>query len=145
MISDAKTVHILLVEDNPADVYLLRRALSKAGVNFELKIFDDGAEALEFTRHQTKLSPKDHGNFDLVVLDLNLPSNGGIEVLAAIRQNEILADTPVVVLTSSAASLERSQVEQLNISRFITKPPDLVDFLQIGNVLKELLSEKVKE
>ena len=104
MIKASGRFTILVVEDNPADVYLLRQALTQAGVNHELKVIDDGAEALEFVRNHT---PTEMENFDLAILDLNLPTNNGIEVLAGIRQNRALADLLVVVLTSSANPLER--------------------------------------
>lgn len=136
MITTSKIFRILVVEDNPADVYLLGQALKQAGVKFELKVIDDGAEALEFVRNHIQ-TEKDE--LDLAILDLNLPTNNGIEVLAGIRQNGALSDMLVVVLTSSAAPLERSQVEQLRVARFITKPPDLADFLKIGDILKEVL------
>ncbi len=132
----SKIFRIFVVEDNPADVYLLREALREAGLNFELTVIEDGAEALEFIRTKASEIPKP----DLAVLDLHLPSYGGIEILAAIRRNEHLAYVPVAVVTSSAAPLERSQVEKLGVARFITKPPDLADFLKIGEVLKEVLT-----
>jgi CheY-like chemotaxis protein len=134
----SKTFAIFVVEDNPADVYLIRQALRKAGVNFELSVIDDGAEGMSFVRNFKK-SPENRRP-DLAILDLNLPSNGGIEILAAIRRNNDLADVPVVIVTSSCAPLESAQAEALRISRFITKPPDLADFLQIGNVVKEVLA-----
>src|SRR5438105_4217773 len=134
--------HILVVEDNPADVYLLRKALVTAKVDFELTVIDDGAEALEFIRNygNSVETPKP----DLVVLDLNLTSNGGIEVLEALRRHYGLCDVPVAVVTSSSAAVERAQAEELRVERFITKPPDLEAFLQIGMVLKEMLAERSK-
>ena len=134
--SKLKVYQIFLAEDNPADVYLLRYALKQAGLSFELSVVEDGAKALEYVRNYS--SAEDHRP-DLAVLDLNLPTHGGIEVLAEIRQTEALSEVPVVVLTSSAAPLERSQVEQLRVARFITKPPDLATYLKIGEVLKEVL------
>ena len=62
-----------------------------------------------------------------------------IEVLAALRQNEHLADVPVAVITSSAAGVDRGQVEKLGVESFITKPPDLGEFLKIGEKLREVL------
>ena len=135
--NSSRVFRLLLVEDNPGDVYLLRQALTLAGLKFELKVIDHGGDALEFVHNSTK--PTESDRFDLAILDLNLPGHGGMEVLTAIRRNESLGDLRVVVLTSSAAPLERSQVEKLQISRFITKPPELADFLQIGNLLKEVL------
>ena len=73
---------ILLVEDNDADVYLFRKALEAADLKFELTVAQDGAEALAFVRREgTRSVP------DLVVLDLNLPKDGGIQVLKAIRES----------------------------------------------------------
>jgi chemotaxis family two-component system response regulator Rcp1 len=136
VITTSKIFRILVVEDNPADVYLLGKALEQAGINCELEVIDGGAEALEFVRNHIH-TKKDE--LDLAILDVNLPTNTGIEVLAEIRQNRALSDMPVVVLTSSAAPHERRQAEQLRVARFITKPPDLANFLKIGDMLKEVL------
>ena len=131
---------ILVIEDNPADVRLLRLALDETGLAYELTVIDDGAEALCFVRREGKYAatPKP----DLVVLDLNLPKKSGMEVLAALRANKELSNTPVAVVTSSSAPLERAQVEGLRVERFITKPPELEDFLRIGAMLIEVLLER---
>src|ERR1700722_950128 len=81
-----KVSRILLVEDNDADVYLFRKALETAGLQFELTVMRDGAEALAFVRRQGKYSASSVPS--LVVLDLNLPKDGGIQVLRAIRERE---------------------------------------------------------
>jgi len=131
----SKIFRIFVVEDNPADVYLLQQALLKAGLNFELTVIDDGAEALQFIQTKAAQTLKPH----LALLDLNLPGHSGIEILAAIRQNEELANIPVAVMTSSDALPDRTGVERLGVDRFITKPPDLAGFLSVGNVLKDVL------
>ena len=130
-----RVYRIIVVEDNPADVYLLRRALSQAGLQCDLTVIDDGADALAYIQSSAQGGPRP----DLAVLDLNLPGHSGIEVLGSVRQSKNLTDLPVVVMTSSASLPERRQVEQLGVSRFITKPHDLNEFLQIGEVLKEVL------
>ena len=129
---------ILLVEDNSADVYLFRQALKKAELDVELTVIEDGGEALAFARGQGKYAAAPIP--DLAVLDLNLPKAGGAAVLAAMRQNEHLSHVPVAVLTS-AEPREKMKPAELGIGRFITKPPDLEDFLHIGQVLKEMLIE----
>jgi len=128
---------ILLVEDNAADTYLLRRALKDAGLNVELTVIEDGAEALAFVRHEGKYAARPIP--DLAVLDLNLPKLGGATVLEAIRQNTDLCHVPVAIMTSSTGPREQVKAEELGDGRFITKPPDLEDFLKIGQVLKEML------
>ena len=126
---------IVLVEDNPADVYLFRMALQNAGMIFELVVIEDGAEALAFARRVGKYA--DYPAPDLIVLDLNLPKNGGVEVLKVLRGNPHFSKAPIVVASSSASPRERQDAEKLGVDRHIVKPPDLESFLQIGAVLKE--------
>ena len=68
----------------------------------------------------------------LAVLDLNLPKNEGTEVLATLRQTAAFADVPVVITSSSSLPSDRSKTEQYRVERYITKPPDLARFLEIG-------------
>jgi CheY-like chemotaxis protein len=136
---DAKVFHILLVDDNAADIYLLEKALERAGLTFELTVIKDGGEALAFAisdgEHTASRVP------DLVILDLNLPKIGGCEVLEALRQNAVLSYLTVAVMTSSAASQDQEKCTHLGVARYITKPLDLEDFLQIGEVVKQVLLE----
>ena len=134
-----RRVHILLIEDNPADVELLRRALASAQLDCELTLMEDGAEALAFLR-RLETEP-DERSPDLTVLDLNLPKNDGVEVLQAMRASRVFGSAPVAILSSSASSRERAKIEQFGIGRYITKPADLDEFLSIGFILKELLME----
>jgi len=128
---------ILLVEDNAADAYLFRKALEGADLQFELAVIEDGAEALAYVRHEGKYAETPVP--DLAVLDLNLPKNEGVEVLAAIRQNPEFANVPVVITSSSASPRDQARTCQLGAERYIMKPPDLHEFLKIGGVLKEIL------
>lgn len=135
--AEAQRFRILLVEDNVADIYLFREALNAAGLNVELTVLENGADGLAFARRQ--------GNYagspipDLAVLDLNLPKNGGASVLEAMRQNKDLERVPVFILSSTAGPREQARAKELGIERFITKPPNLEEFLQIGQVVKEVL------
>ena len=128
---------ILLVEDNEADVYLFRKALESAGLEFELIVMEDGGKAIEFVRgegeHAGRAIP------DLAVIDLSLPKNDGVQVLEAIRADERFTGMPVVVTSSSATPPARLNEKHLQVARYITKPPDLEEFLQIGAALKEAL------
>lgn len=134
---DADSYQILLLEDNDADVYLLKRALHCAGVDFELTHLEDGAEGLAFVGRQGKYAGRQRP--DVAILDLNLPKHDGTEVLAAIRQSSDLAAMPVVIVSSSESPEDLARVSQFQVDRFLTKPPRLDDFLQIGIVLKDLL------
>lgn len=138
----AEQYRILLVEDNAADTYLLRKALEKANVSCELTEIDDGEEALAFVRREGKYAEVSAP--DLAVLDLNLPKHSGAEVLKAMRQSAF-SNTPVVIISSSPARSDRQKLEEFNVARYIIKPPDLEEFLQIGDVLKEILQESSSE
>ena len=137
MSSDAQTFHILLVEDNAADVYLFREALETAGLNFKLTVIENGADGLAFARRQGEYAASSVP--DLAVLDLNLPKIGGASVLEAMRQSRDFERVPVFIMTSSALPRERARAMELGVERFITKPLDLEDFLKIGHVVKEVL------
>ena len=127
------------MEDNPADVYLFRKALEEAELKFELMVIRSSEAALALVRGDGEYAACSVP--DLAVLDVNLPKNDGIEVLEVIRATPRYARVPVVVTSSSPALPHRSNLDQLRIARYITKPADLQDFLSIGATLKEVLLE----
>jgi CheY-like chemotaxis protein len=129
------------VEDNAADIYLFRQALVRAGLTFDLTVIKDGGDALAFAKSHGENG--ENGALDLVVLDLNLPKIGGCEVLEALRQNADLSHLAVAVMTSSEASRDYEKCVALGVSRYITKPLDLEDFLQIGEIVKQVLRESI--
>jgi two-component system response regulator len=132
-----KKTRILLIEDNPGDVDLLRLALRTAGFDCELTVLDDGGEAMAMVHGQGKyagISPP-----DLVVLDLNIPKNDGIEIVESMRSSAVFRETRVVVLSSSSSPRDYARLERFNIARYITKPPDLDEYLSIGAQLRDLV------
>jgi len=135
----SRSYRILLVDDNDADIYLFRRALKKSGVDCELTVIEDGAEAFTFARQQGKYAS--HPVPDLAVLDLNLPKHGGSEILKRLRQNEHFKEMPVVIMTSSISLNERAELDGLGVLLFLIKPQGLEEFLQIGESLKSLLAK----
>lgn len=134
-----RPVRILLVEDNEADVYLFRKALAYAGLDYELAVIEDGGRALAFARGEAEYDRTPIP--DLAIIDLSLPKNNGVQVLEAIRASERFADMPVVVTSSSAKPPVRLSEEHLRVARYIAKPPGLEEFLRIGAVLKDILDE----
>ena len=76
---------------------------------------------------------------DLVLLDVNLPCYDGFAVLRAVRERSALADTPVVIMTSSDSHRDREEAAELGVRKFIHKPSHLADFLSIGPIVKEIL------
>jgi CheY-like chemotaxis protein len=128
-------MYIFLAEDNPADVYLLREALSASGNCAVLHVASDGEEAIRFIEAcgASSAAPLP----DLIILDLNLPKNDGTDLLRTIRTKQLFAPIPVVILTSSDSPRDRSLAERLGADAYFTKPSDLDAFL---DVVRELLS-----
>jgi CheY-like chemotaxis protein len=127
--------HLLVIEDNPADVDLLRRALASADVDCQLTVIDDGAEALALFRLGADTEVP-----DLAIVDLNLPKHGGLEVIERMRANPTFADVPVVIMSSSSAPRDRSSLDRFRIRKYIIKPADLEEFMRIGWQIRELLA-----
>jgi CheY-like chemotaxis protein len=125
---------ILLAEDSPADVYLIREALREHGVDCALRVAADGKDVLTLLSAQG--APP-----DLIILDLNLPRHDGIEILQRVRATDGMAHIAVVVLTSSDSPRDRLVATQLGATRYIKKPSSLEKFLELGAVFKELLAE----
>src|SRR5512132_514101 len=94
-----RALEILLVEDNPADVTLIREGLNEAKANHRLSVAIDGEEALDFLRHDGRF--REAPRPDLILLDLNLPKRLGTEVLQIIKADANLKRIPVVIYTSS--------------------------------------------
>lgn len=133
---------ILLAEDNPADVFLIRTALEEHGVDVPLQVVSDGREVLQIL-HQEQALPV--SQLRLIILDLNLPRHDGIEILQRLRQSEQLSGIPVVILTSSDSPRDRIVASQLGAARYLRKPSNLDQFLSLGAVFKEVLGQSDDE
>jgi CheY-like chemotaxis protein len=134
----SKTARIVLIEDNPSDVLLVRKALEEAlqkkGIAVDLTCFEDGQKALNGLSKQGRKAP------DLILLDLNLPKTEGVDVLRAVRSMPNLAGVPVVILTSSASPTDIHRTGLLGAARYIAKPSELDDFMrEVGRGVEETL------
>jgi CheY-like chemotaxis protein len=134
-------IEILLAEDNPADVYLIREALREHAVDCTLQVASDGKEVLRIITEHGQPAAADRPS--LIILDLNLPRHDGIEILQRLRESENLTHIPVVVLTSSDSPQDRAAAIRFGASRFLRKPSSLEQFLSLGAVFKELLGNPV--
>ena len=129
---------ILLVEDNPADQELIRRAVEKLTVRRELRIVGDGEEALDYLFRRGKYqAPAASPRPDLLLLDLNLPRVNGYQVLEEIRADSKLRPVPVLVLTTSRQEKDIIRSYELGCNSFITKPVGLDHFTRIVQALEE--------
>jgi CheY-like chemotaxis protein len=124
-------VKILLVEDNLNDVELTLRALRKHNLANDIMVVNDGAEALDFVFAEGKYADRDANNLPQVVfLDLKLPKIDGIEVLKAIKANEITKVIPVVVMTSSQEERDIIESYKLGVNSYVVKPIDFEKFMR---------------
>jgi CheY-like chemotaxis protein len=127
---------ILLVEDNPSDVKLTKRALEQNQIVNKLIVVEDGREALDYLFGAGQYAGRDIQDLPAVVLlDLKLPRIEGLEVLKQIRANEITKLIPVVVLTSSDQEEDLIASYKLGANSYIRKP---VDFHQFAEAVRTL-------
>ena len=113
---------ILLIEDNPSDVELTKRAFAKSHIANELVAVEDGEQALQYLA--TSELPA------VTLLDLNLPKMSGLEVLRRIRADARTRRLPVVILTSSKEEQDVAAGYDLGVNSYIRKPVDFRQFAQ---------------
>jgi CheY-like chemotaxis protein len=130
--NDLSPVHILLVEDNPQDVEITKRALEKGQVKNRLTVARDGQEALDILEALKSDDPP-----ALILLDLNLPRLNGIEVLQAIKADPHLRSIPVIVLTTSTREEDVVRAYDLGVNTFISKPVRFEDFMRVVMTIQE--------
>lgn len=120
-------VRILLIEDDPGDIVLTREALAESCVPNHIEVVSNGEEAIEYLRREGSF--QDAERPDLVLLDLNLPRLGGLEVLANIKHDQSLRSIPVVVLTTSCTQDDVANSYHLQANAYVCKPVEMEQFL----------------
>lgn len=135
---------VVLIEDNPADVLLVQKALEANDVACEMTQFDNGQEALKV------LCPPGgtEANVfvpDAILLDLNTPKSDGFNVLVRLKNTPHLAGVPIAIFTSSQATIDKTRSNVLGAARYIQKPSSLEEFLStVGQAIKEMLAVQKK-
>ncbi len=127
---------VLVVEDNPADVYLIRSALREHSIPADIEVVSDGERARSLaTEFQDGSAPWP----DLVLLDINLPKIDGLELLRRLSS----APCPIVVMSSSQSPSDRQQAIDHGAACYFWKPTDLDGFLYLGEIVRDLLKHKL--
>ncbi|HTY09818.1 MAG TPA: response regulator [Bacteroidota bacterium] len=127
---------ILLVEDNPSDVELTKRAFEKGRITNTLVVAEDGQDALDYLFCERKYKQRMSTEMPaLILLDLKLPKVDGLEVLRRLRHAEKTHRLPIVMLTSSKEERDLATSYDLGVNSYITKP---VDFSQFADAVKSL-------
>jgi CheY-like chemotaxis protein len=135
-----RPVRILVIEDNTPDVLLVGESLREQDLAHEIVHYRDGEEALNGLNGKAPQETE----FDLVILDLNMPKLGGLSLLPQLRQRPAFAEVPFLVLTSSFAPEEQREAKRLGADRYLKKPVDLYHFLNdVGRTVREMLGNRV--
>ena len=121
-----RPIEILLIDDNPGDVALTKRALERCKISNVLNVVTDGESAIAYLKHRKGY--EDAATPQLIMLDLNLPGMDGREVLEAIKADVALRGIPVVVMTSSLAEEDIVRSYDSHANCYITKPIDIEGF-----------------
>ncbi len=127
-------VNILLVEDNPNDVEITKRALERGQVKNHLTVARDGQEALDILFGRAN---GDEPLPSLILLDLNMPKVNGYEVLKAIEAERKLRRIPVIVLTASTREEDIVRSYDLGVNTFISKPVRFEDFIKVATTIRD--------
>jgi two-component system, chemotaxis family, response regulator Rcp1 len=137
--ADQKRLRVVLAEDNPADVFLVREALNQHRIECDLRVLADGAQAIEFL-NQLDSKPSTR-QLDLFLLDMHLPKYDGLDILKRLRATESHAQTPVIVMTSSHATWEREAAEKHAALYYFEKPSDYRQFMELGHLVQQVLGK----
>ncbi|MEY4754510.1 MAG: hypothetical protein RJA44_2185 [Pseudomonadota bacterium] len=132
---NSRWLQILLVEDNPGDVMLVREAMQENKIGNQLHHVGDGEAALRFLARQAPYEQVPRP--DLILLDLNLPLLDGRGVLAAVKGHPDWHDIPVVIMTSSQAEADVLASYRLRANCYVVKPIDLDQFMHVVRSIEQ--------
>ena len=123
---------ILLAEDDPNDVLLIRRAFQRSNVANPLQVVRDGEEALAYLSGQGAFADRErHPLPVLMLMDLKMPRKSGLEVLEWVRQQPGLKRLPITVLTSSNQSPDINRAYELGANSYLVKPAGFDSLLEL--------------
>jgi CheY-like chemotaxis protein len=118
---------VLLVEDNPDDVIMIREAFEQSLTPIQLYVVSNGEQAIKFVRR----TDTDALRPSLILLDLNLPIRNGLDILAELKSDTEFLSIPIVVLTTSQAPNDIQQCYSLHANAYIIKPPDFDGYADV--------------
>ncbi len=133
--------HILLVEDDPADIFLAQEIFKEHG-GFSMNVVTSGTEALDLLRRKGKFKHVERPK--LVLLDLNIPGLDGREVLREIKSSDDLRSTIVIVMSTSDAPTDIHTSYMLGANCFVTKPVGIDGFERLVDAIEKFWFEFVK-
>ena len=142
MATTMEKVNVLLVEDSPGDARLILEAFKESKIDTEVRVVEDGVEAIAFLKQEGVYSHEMRP--DLILLDLNLPRKDGREVLAEIKNDDNFKQIPVLVLTTSSQAQDIVTSYERHANSYITKPIDMDTFFETMRSLEDFWFRMVK-
>ncbi len=140
MHDETRLPRILIAEDNPADVLIVREALRRAGLACASILIKDGEQAIAF------IDALDRGatscRIDIALIDMHLPKRNGMEILRRLRSTEFHAQTPVVFMTSSGLPDSYCDAGKQAFLHYFKKPMTLDGFMELGVIVSDILSAR---
>lgn len=132
----SQVVEILLVEDNTHDVGLTLRAFTRARLTNPIHVVGDGVEALDFLFATGSYQHRAYASLpEVILLDLNLPKKGGLEVLRRIKADQLTKNIAVIVLTVSTRDRDMAECRRLGVETYIVKPVGFQKFSEVTSNL----------
>jgi chemotaxis family two-component system response regulator Rcp1 len=133
-----KPRHILIAEDSKSDVFLIREALRKSGIDAQIHVVDDGEKTILFFA-QADADPAAPCP-DLILLDINMPRYKGGDILRRLRASFRCSGALVLIVTSSDSPRDREEMNALGANAYFRKPSEFSEFMKLGPVVGELLA-----
>ena len=133
-----KSIVILMADDDADDRLLAKDALAETKLPGELHFVEDGEQLLDYLHRRGKYATGQHASAPrpgLILLDLNMPKKDGREALREIKSNPDLRKIPVVVLTTSKADIDISQIYDIGANSFISKPVTFDSLVKVMRIL----------
>lgn len=122
---------ILLVDDDPADQFLVQEAMRTANLNYDLHLVSDGDEAIEYVYHRGRYAGGHRApRPDLILLDLNMPRFDGRQVAQALKSDPHLRAIPIVVLTTSRLDQDVEALYAAGVNSYLQKPANFDEFTE---------------
>ena len=130
---------ILIAEDSKSDVFLIRQALQKSGINAQIHIADDGEKTVKFIEQADADPPAPCP--DLILLDINMPRYKGGDILRKLRASERCKNALVLVVTSSDSQRDREEMDAFGANGYFRKPSEFSEFMKLGDLVREVLAQ----
>ncbi len=139
MCEDSEPIRLLVVEDSPADVYLVREAMRTEGLDARIQVADNGEAAINILNRVDESLDEPPS---LLLLDLNVPRKDGMQVLEWLRRSRRCGDIPVIMISSSDSPMDRQRAFELGVTEYFRKPSKLAEFMRLGNMVRRLCESR---